>query len=151
MAGRNPLPIEQSLFFRLVQAVNLTARPFGRLYGRKYRLNLTEWRVMITLASQPGASANDIARLTGMDKMTVGRALAAMIRNGYVTRRRAPTDRRRWVSALTARGRRVFATIAPRGAAREAALFAGFTADERAVFGHLLDAVVARARALPEE
>lgn len=150
MPNRNPLPIEQSLFFRMVLVVNLTARPFARIWGRKYKLNLTEWRVMITLASCPGASANDIARLSGLDKMTVSRSLASMIRHGYVDRRNSREDRRRSILALTARGRRVFATIAPSGADRERALFADFSSAERARFGRLLDGIVARARELPE-
>src|SRR5258708_29797251 len=37
MSAINPLPIAHSLFFRMVLAVNLTARPFPRLYSRKYR------------------------------------------------------------------------------------------------------------------
>jgi DNA-binding MarR family transcriptional regulator len=151
MAALNPLPISQSLFFRMVLAVNLTARPFARLYGRKYNLNLTESRVMITLASAPGTSANDIARLSGLDKMTVSRSLASMIRCGYVDRRNSPEDRRRWVSTLTAKGRRVYGAIAPRGAVRETVLLADFTAAERTAFGRLLDGVVARARRLPDE
>ena len=150
MPARNPLPIDRSLFFRMVLAVNLTARPFARLYSRRYHLNLTEWRVMITLASTPGASANDVARLTGLDKMTVSRSLASMIRHGYVDRRSADDDRRRSVLALTARGRRVFLAIAPSGAARETDLFAGFSAAERATFGRLLDRVVERAKVLPD-
>ena len=147
----NPLPIEQSLFFRMVLTVNLTARPFARLYSRKYSLNLTEWRVMITLASAPGTSANEIARLSGLDKMTVSRSLASMIRHGYVDRRNSSHDRRRWISTLTPKGRRVFGAIAPRGAAREAALFAGFSPAERRTFARMLDRIVARARTLPEQ
>jgi DNA-binding MarR family transcriptional regulator len=134
----------------MVLAVNLTARPFGRIWGRPYKLNLTEWRVMITLASRPGSSANDIARLSGLDKMTVSRALASMIRHGYVDRRNSREDRRRSILALTPKGRRVFAIIAPSGADRERSLFAGFSATERAAFGRLLDGIVERARALPD-
>jgi DNA-binding MarR family transcriptional regulator len=151
MAGRNPLPIEQSLFFRMVLAVNLTARPFARIWGRKYKLNLTEWRVMITLASRPGSSANEIARLSGLDKMTVSRSLASMVRHGYVDRRNSHEDRRRSIVALTSKGRRVFAAIAPSGAGRERALFAGFSTADRMAFGRQLDAIVARARGLPED
>ena len=150
MSAINPLPIAHSLFFRMVLAVNLTARPFPRLYSRKYRLNLTQWRIMITLASSSGASANDVARLSGLDKMTVSRSLASMGREGYVIRRNAKEDRRRWILALTAKGRKVFAAIAPGGAARERALFAGFSGSERAAFGRLLDRVVAQAREFPD-
>lgn len=150
MPPANPLPISQSLFFRMVLAVNLTARPFARLYSRKYRLNLTEWRVMIALASVPGVSANEVARQCGLDKMTVSRSLASMVRHGYVARRLARDDRRRLSLALTPKGRRVFAAIAPSGAAREKALFGDFSASERVAFGRLIDRVVDRARELPD-
>src|SRR5690242_16249344 len=139
MPRRNPLPIDQSLFFRMVLVINLTARPFARHYSRKYHLSLTDWRVMVTLASASGASANDIARLSGLDKMNVSRSLASMVRHGYVNRKSAVEDRRRSVLALTARGQRVFLAIAPKGGAREAALFKGFQPAERATFRRLLD------------
>ena len=150
MPPANPLPISQSLFFRMVLAVNLTARPFARLYSRKHRLNLTEWRVMIALASVSGVSANEVARLCGLDKMTVSRSLASMVRHGYVARRPARDDRRRLILALTPKGRRVFAAIAPSGAAREKALFGGFSPAERAQLGQLLDRLVERACQLPD-
>ncbi|MFO1157295.1 MAG: MarR family winged helix-turn-helix transcriptional regulator [Reyranellaceae bacterium] len=150
MPASNPLPIAQSLFFRMVLAVNLTARPFPRLYSRKYHLNLTEWRVMITLASVSGVSANEVARLCGLDKMTVSRSLASMMRHGYVERKPATDDRRRLILSLTRRGKHVFEAIAPSGAARETALFAGFSKTERATFGRLLDRLVEQARALPD-
>lgn len=146
----NPMPIAQSLFFRMVLAVTLTARPFARLYSRKYRLNLTEWRVMIALAGASGVSANEVSRVCGLDKMAVSRSLAAMVRHGYVVRRPARDDRRRLILTLTAKGRRVFAAIALSGAAREKALFSGFSAAERATFGRLVDRVVDRARELPD-
>lgn len=150
MKSKNPLPIAQSPFFRMVLAVNLTARPFARLYARKFHLNLAQWRIMITLASVAGASANDVARLSGLDKMTVSRSLAAMVRQGYVVRRNAPEDRRRWALALTARGRKVYDAIAPSGAERERALFADFSEAERRAFLRLLDKIVTRAQALPD-
>src|SRR5258708_21507694 len=53
MTALNPLPINQSLFFRMVLAVNLTARPFARLFGRRYNLNLTEWRVGVAPPHRP--------------------------------------------------------------------------------------------------
>jgi DNA-binding MarR family transcriptional regulator len=151
MPPRNPLPIDQSLFFRMVLVTNLTARPFARRYSRKYHLSLTDWRVMVTLASAAGASANEIARLSGLDKMNVSRSLASMIRRGYVDRKSAVEDRRRSVLALTAQGRRVFLAIAPTGGARESALFEGFQPAERATFRRLLDRLVERARVLPDD
>lgn len=105
---------------------------------------------MIVLANMAGVSANEVARLCGLDKMTVSRTLASMMRRGYVTRRTARDDRRRLILAPTPRGRRVVAAIAPSGATREKALFGEFSAAERAQFGQLLDRRVERARQLPD-
>ena len=118
-AAANPLPIDNSPFFKLMLLVNLMGRPFGRLYGRRYKLNLTEWRVMVTLASRPGSTGNDIAQYTGLDKMSVSRAVHGLMRRGRVVRRANPRDRRHLLLALSPAGLALFRTIAVSGSARE--------------------------------
>ena len=148
-AKENPLAIDSSPFFKLMLLVNLMGRPFGRLYGRRYKLNLTEWRVMITLASKPGSTGNDIAHYTGLDKMSVSRAVHGLMRQGRVVRRANPSDRRHLLLELSASGLAVFQTIAVSGSRREQDLMAGLDAAERRQFAALLEKLVARARAMP--
>ena len=64
-----------SVFFKLVRVVNLTARPFQQRVGRQDQLTLNEWRTMAVLGAQPGLTATQVADLTGLDKMAVSRAL----------------------------------------------------------------------------
>ena len=54
------LPVDSSLFFKLVRVVNLTARPFVETLARTHQLSLNEWRVMVVLASHPGVAASDV-------------------------------------------------------------------------------------------
>jgi DNA-binding MarR family transcriptional regulator len=145
----NPLPIDRSPFFKLLLLVNLTGRPFGRLYGRRYKLNLTEWRVMITLASKPGSTGNDIAHYTGLDKMSVSRAVRGLMQRGRVVRRADPHDRRNLLLELSAAGLALFQTIAVSGGRREQDLMSALDAKERRQFAALLGKLVARARAMP--
>ena len=84
------LPIDESIFFKLVRVVNLTARPFVESIGRGHRLTLNEWRAMLVLASHPGSAAQDVVAHTGLDKMTVSRALAGLQRRGRLVRRDRP-------------------------------------------------------------
>jgi len=134
--------IDDSIFFKLVRVVNLTARPFVESVGRAHRLTLNEWRVMLFLASRPGSAAQDIVGHTGLDKMTVSRALAGLQRRGRLVRREDPRDKRRALLTLSAAGRRVYEQIGVGGKAREQQLFAALSADDRVQLGRTLDTLI---------
>jgi len=140
--GRSP-------FLKLLLLVNLTARPFARLYGTQHRLALPEWRVMLMLAEAPGLSSAEVAEMLGLDKMAVSRAVRGLERQGRLDRRMDPRDGRRWALHLSPAGRRLFAKIVPSAIAREKALFGAVDRTERARLEAILDKLVARARSLP--
>lgn len=117
------LPADSSLFFKLVRVVNLTARPFVETLGRAHQLSLNEWRVMVVLANHPGVAASDLADATGLDKMSVSRAIAALSRSGRLTKKADPADGRRTRLWLNAAGRRVFETVGALAKQREHQLF----------------------------
>ncbi|MGQ2999050.1 MarR family winged helix-turn-helix transcriptional regulator [Variovorax sp.] len=131
------------LFFKLVRVVNLTARPFHERVGREHQLTLNEWRTMAVLGAQPGLTASQVADQTGLDKMAVSRALAGLKRHRRVQCREDPTDQRRSRLHLTAAGKALHATVSELGREREAALFAGVSADELARLGTTLDRLIA--------
>ena len=142
--GAGPaLPMDDSLFFKLVRIVNLTARPFGESVGRANKLSLTEWRVMIVLASHPGCAAQDVAAHTGLDKMSVSRALAGLARQGRIARRDDPDDKRRVLITLSAAGERVYERIGVSGKARESDLFSVLGTAEQARLARTLDKLIA--------
>ncbi len=138
-ARRAGLPIDDSIFFRLVRVVNLTARPFSESIGRAHRLTLNEWRVLLVLANHPGAAASEVAALTGLDKMSVSRSLAALVRRGRVVRRVDAADKRRMLLRLSAEGERLYERIGAPAKERERRLFIGIGASEQAQLGRTLD------------
>jgi DNA-binding MarR family transcriptional regulator len=140
--ARDRLPIDDSIFFRLVRVVNLTARPFSGVIGKAHRLTLNEWRVLLVLANHPGAAASEVAGLTGLDKMSVSRALAALLRRGRVLRRVDPLDKRRLLLRLSAEGERLYQRIGAPAKERERTLFSGIGADEQQRLGHTLDRLI---------
>ncbi len=146
-AGGTDLPNDSALYFKLVRVVNLTARPFVETLALKHRLSLNEWRVMIVLASHPGCAAHEIAQATGLDKMSVSRAIAGLSRHGRITKRADTLDARRTLLELNREGRRLFEDVGASGHERELQLFAGFDAASRAhldrLVVHLLDALEA--------
>lgn len=140
------LPIDSSLFFKLARLVNLTARPFLETLSRTHQLSLNEWRVMVVLASHPGCAAHEVAEATGLDKMSVSRALAALARRARVRREPDPADARRTLLRLSAAGQRLFEAIAPAAVHREAQLFAGIGEADQATLARLVDQLAAALR-----
>jgi DNA-binding MarR family transcriptional regulator/GNAT superfamily N-acetyltransferase len=96
-------------------------RRFNRFYTRLIGLlnegyldspfTLTEVRVLYELAQRPPTTAASIGRTLGVDRGYLSRMLRRFGQQGLVARTPSPTDRRRQLLALTARGRRVFAGL----------------------------------------
>lgn len=141
--GRPILPMDDSIFFKLVRVVNLTARPFAESIGRANRLTLNEWRVMLVLASHPGAAAQQVALLTGLDKMTVSRALAGLARHGRLVKKLDAEDKRRTCLWLSAAGQRVYEKIGTSGKKREAQLFSAVGRGDQEHLSRTLDTLIA--------
>ncbi len=137
------LPIDDSLFFKLVRLVNLTARPFSQTIGRANQLSLNDWRAMLVLANHPGVAASEVALLTGLDKMTVSRSIAALERRGRLIKREDPNDKRRTLLCLNAAGQRLFERIGTPAKSRETQLFSVASNAEQTQLGRTLDRLIA--------
>ncbi|AMM24301.1 MarR family winged helix-turn-helix transcriptional regulator [Variovorax sp. PAMC 28711] len=133
----------ESVFFKLVRVVNLTARPFQQRVGRQHQLTLNEWRTLAVLAAEPGITATQVSDLTGLDKMAVSRALTGLKQHKRVQRHDDPTDQRRSRLYLTAAGKALFEVASAEAQAREAELFAGVDTAELARLGATLDKLIA--------
>lgn len=136
---RAGLPADDSLFFKLVRIVNLTARPFLESIGQTHHLSLNEWRVLLVLANHPRVAASDVASYTGLDKMSVSRALASLVRRGRVVRKVDAADKRRLLLRLSAEGERLYERIGVPARERERSLWRGMAQAEQDMLGSLLD------------
>ena len=134
--------LEDSVFFKLVRVVNLTARPFQQRVGRQHQLTLNEWRAMAVLGAQPGLTATQVADLTGLDKMAVSRALAGLQRHKRLHRHEDPTDQRRSRLYLSSIGKHLHATVSAQAREREAELFAGVATEELRALNATLDKLI---------
>ena len=139
---RATLPVDDSIFFKLVRVVNLTTRPFSESIGKAHHLSLNEWRILLVLANHPRVVASEVAALTGLDKMTVSRAIAALERRGRVVRKVDDADRRRMLLRLSAAGERLYERIGVPAKARERSLFRGIGDADQARLGRLLDRLI---------
>lgn len=145
-----PEQLDRSLFFKFIMLVNLTARPFGRLYQRRYGITLTEWRVLLTAASRPGISAVEIAEALGCEQMPISRAITGLEKHDRVMRTPDPNDARRLSISLTKTGWTLYRMIAKTGRKRERALLGVLADAERAELARMMEKLVTRARQMPD-
>ena len=133
------LDLERFLPYRLSVLSNTVSEALATLYGERFNLSVTQWRVIAVLGRYPDLSAVEVAERTRMDKVAVSRAVAELIDSGRLDRQMDRLDRRRSVLNLSVEGRRVYEEIAPLALACEARLLSALSAKERDALEGILD------------
>ena len=121
--------LEDFLPYTLSVAANTVSKRIAQTYA-PYKLSRTQWRVMAVLASCEELTAQSVADKTGMDKTTVSRAVGKMLDRDLVERGTSRQDARSAPLSLNAKGRAMFAKIAPEALRQEQELKDMFTDTE---------------------
>lgn len=127
---------------------NRIGRAFYSEVETTFGVTIAEWRVMLTLASQPGVSAAEITNSWAMEKMAVNRAIQRLIDNGNVSRSRDPEDGRSYQLSLTVKGRKLYARIAPAANKRYAEIISSVSNEELDIVVAALQKMIVRAEEL---
>jgi DNA-binding MarR family transcriptional regulator len=141
------LATRDSVYYQLWVLANLTARPFPR-FAARFGMNLTDWRMMVTIADRPGITAQELSDYCGLDKMSVSRAVRSLEDQGRLVREGSDTDRRMLHLHLTEAGWAVYDEIAVAALAREAEIYSPLSTNELATFRRLLQKVSDKARTM---
>ncbi|MCC7410282.1 MAG: MarR family transcriptional regulator [Gammaproteobacteria bacterium] len=145
---RRPLPLEESILFKLAVAVNLNASVFHQQYARRHDLTLTDWRVLATLVSHPGISAREVSEIIAVDKMSITRAVQRLLRRGRIRATSNSRDRRRLALSVAPRGAVLYDRIVPDAGRHQERCLQDLSVAERAALDRLLSKVIARARGM---
>lgn len=140
---------ENSPYYRIWVLTNVTGKPFGQRFGERFDLNLTEWRVLLTVADKPGITAQTLSDFTGLDKMSVSRVVRKLESQGRLARDNSEADRRSFHLSLTDQGWAVYSEIAGAAIQREAHVYAGLSGKELDTLHKLLGKLLLQARADP--
>jgi DNA-binding MarR family transcriptional regulator len=137
----------ETLTFRLIVLVNELVRPFNAGEGARHGITLSDWRCMLWIEAHPGASGEDTAEGTAMDRMTVSRCLRRLLAADLASRATDPADRKRSQWWLTDKGREVHAALMPRAFARDALIAADMDPETLQAVTGFVDAAIAKLRA----
>lgn len=127
---------------------NRIGRAFYSEVEVRYGVTIAEWRVLLTIAAEPGISASEITNRWAMEKMAVNRAIQRLTGEGYVVRTRDPEDGRSFRLTLTAKGEELHASISPTANARYQELMSALTAEESEAMVSALKKIIDKAESL---
>jgi len=135
-----------SAIFKLLVAAILLARPFMETIGPSHSLSLPEWRSLVVLDAKGALSNVSVADLTGLDAMTVSRALARLHRSGRVERIRDPDDKRHWINRMTRAGRATYRAVLKEARKRQRDMAGDLTTSDIKSLQKTLDRIIEHLR-----
>lgn len=133
----------------LMDEINRAAR---RAFDEKVQaigLNRTQWHVLAELIRNPALTQSEIARRLELEAATIGLAVSALERRGYLRRRRGAADRRAWRLELTSAIEAILPDVRRAADLTHRSLWAGLTPAEKGAMKRLLERVSGNMRLAP--
>lgn len=140
----DPIVSPQVVWYRLLKLTSLMGRPFFTRFAQQYELSANDWRVLTTLASLPESASHELCEVTGMHPMNVSRSVATLRKQGRVSERTDPNNRRRKILSLTPKGWDIYNRGVPQVRKLAQFLFSSMSPLEVEFFGRLVDLLVNR-------
>ena len=113
LSAAKALKLDQYWPYQLVVLADAISRRTAAIVRDRADLNLSQWRVLAAIAETPGRTANEVVRVTPMDKGIVSRATKALLEAGLVRREASQADGRISHLYLTVSGEALYGELLP--------------------------------------
>lgn len=110
--------------FRLNRLAAEVSNHLAEIYRERFALEVPEWRVLATLASNGSCTAQFIVHSTRTHKTRISRAIAQLVEKNLIERASNSKDRRELKLRLTKAGRSLYGQLVPLALERERVLLA---------------------------
>ena len=102
-----------AMLHQLLKLTNRLMAPFSTHLAHRYKISLNEFRLLMTIGTLGQTASHERAEMTGVNVMSVSRAVATLERHGRIAVVRDPANRRRKWLTLTPEGERLYAIMRP--------------------------------------
>jgi DNA-binding MarR family transcriptional regulator len=137
-----------AMLHQLLKLTNRLMAPFSTHLAHRYKISLNEFRLLMTIGGLGRTASHELAELTGVNVMSVSRAVATLQRHGRIEVVRDPRNRRRKWLSLTDEGQRLYEIMRPQSEKVADYLFSNLDAGEveqlRSTLNRLIDTLEAR-------
>lgn len=107
------LILDSYLPYRLSVASNKVSALVAKAYQARFGLSIAAWRVLAILNEKSPLSQLEITQFAAMDKVSVSRAVSALLERGLIVRRLAANDKRTQSLSLSSDGQAIVDEIIP--------------------------------------
>lgn len=98
---------------RLLKLSNKLMAPFSVNLEKQYDISINEFRLLMLIGRRGETASHELAEMTGVNVMSVSRAVASLERKGRITVAPDPANRRRKTLRLTEEGQRLHEIMRP--------------------------------------
>ena len=132
-----------AMLHELLKLTNRLMAPFSTHLAHRYKISINEFRLLMTIGALGRTASHELAEMTGVNVMSVSRAVATLERHGRIEVVPDPRNRRRkWIS-LTEEGRRLYTIMRPQSEKVADYLFSDLSDDEAAQLSRILTRLIA--------
>lgn len=136
---------------RLLKLNNRLMAPFSMYLSHRHNVSLNEFRLLMAIGRLGASASHELADHTGVNAMSVSRAVATLQRHGRITVEADPGNRRRKVLKLTPEGRRLYELMRPQTAAVADFLLSDLPTADLAKLDEIVRKLIARLEATDEK
>jgi len=142
---------EVVLLHRLLKLTNRLMAPFSTHLSHRHRISLNEFRLLMTIGALGRTASHEVAEVTGVNAMSVSRAVATLERHGRVAVEIDDGNRRRKWLTLTEEGERLYEIMRPQTGLVAQYLFSELATGELDGFETIVERLIARLEARDRE
>ena len=136
---------------RLLKLNNRLMAPFSTHLSHRHNISLNEFRLLMAIGRLGASASHELAEHTGVNAMSVSRAVQTLQRHGRISIEPDPHNRRRKVLKLTPEGRRLYELMRPQTHAVADYLLAELSDADQAKLDELVCMLIARLEATDDK
>jgi len=141
---------EVVLLHRLLKLTNRLMAPFSIHLSARYKISMNEFRLLMTIGALGRTASHEVAELTGVNAMSISRAVATLQKHGRVIVERDENNKRRKWLSLSDEGRRLYELMRPQTETVAHYLFGKLEQSELEGFANTVERLIERLDATDE-
>ena len=142
---------EVVLLHRLLKLTNRLMAPFSMHLSHRYKISVNEFRLLMTVGALGRTASHEVADLTGVNAMSISRAVATLQKHGrIIVERDEGNKRRKWLS-LSDEGKRLYEIMRPQSETVAHYLFSKLEPTELEGFANIVERLIERLDAEDED
>ncbi len=135
---------EVVLLHRLLKLTNRLMAPFSTHLAHRHKISINEFRLLMTVGALGRTASHEVAEATGVNAMSISRAVATLEKHGRLVVQPDQSNRRRKWLSLSPEGERLYQLMRPQTETVAHYLFGRLAQDELEGFEQIVERLIER-------